>query len=65
MNGRAARIATGSLTAVLSASAHADNWFASIGQYRADIVYQAGQQMLMVLIAGVAAISTISICWPA
>ncbi|SAL33353.1 glycine/betaine ABC glycine transporter permease [Caballeronia turbans] len=56
MNGRAARIATGSLTAVLSASAHADNWFASIGQYRADIVYQAGQQMLMVLIAGVAAI---------
>lgn len=39
-----------------SADARADNWFASLAQYRADIVYQAGQQMLMVLIAGLAAI---------
>jgi osmoprotectant transport system permease protein len=38
------------------ADAHADNWFSSLAQYRADIVYQAGQQMLMVAIAGLAAI---------
>ncbi|MDR5777207.1 MULTISPECIES: ABC transporter permease [unclassified Caballeronia] len=50
------RIALGAMMALASASAHADDWLASIGQYRADIVYQSGQQMLMVLIAGVAAI---------
>ncbi|MDR5818299.1 MULTISPECIES: ABC transporter permease [unclassified Caballeronia] len=56
MKPRAARLACALAVACVSASAHADNWLASIGQYRADIVYQAGQQMLMVLIAGVAAI---------
>ncbi|MEZ2353981.1 ABC transporter permease [Caballeronia sp. RCC_10] len=56
MNPRFARIVAGASIALPCASARADNWFASIGQYRADIVYQAGQQMLMVLIAGIAAI---------
>lgn len=56
MKARCPRIACGALAALVSVSAHADNWLASIGQYREDIVYQAGQQMLMVLIAGVAAI---------
>ncbi|MBB5398056.1 osmoprotectant transport system permease protein [Paraburkholderia youngii] len=51
-----ARLAFGALIASVSVTAHADNWLASIGQFRADIAYQAGQQMLMVLIAGVAAI---------
>jgi osmoprotectant transport system permease protein len=50
------RVVLGVTIAMAHASAHADDWLTSMAQYRADIVYQAGQQMLMVLIAGVAAI---------
>ena len=32
--------------------ARADNWLASIAQYRSDIIYQSIQQMTMVAIAG-------------
>lgn len=40
----------------LGARAHADSLWSDISQYRSDVIYQAGQMMLMVVIAGVLAI---------
>ena len=40
------------LACIAPMQAHADNWLASIAQYRSDIIYQSIQQMTMVAIAG-------------
>jgi osmoprotectant transport system permease protein len=53
---RGRRLVVALMMLATCADAHADNWFSSLAQYRADIVYQGGQQMLMVAIAGLAAI---------
>lgn len=54
--GRMIRLLTGGMAILASSSTYANNVFTEMAQYRADIVYQAGQQMLMVLVAGIAAI---------
>ncbi|WP_313955596.1 ABC transporter permease [Paraburkholderia sp. BCC1886] len=44
------------MTMCASLPAYADNWLGGFAQYRSDIVYQSVQQMLMVALAGLAAI---------
>jgi osmoprotectant transport system permease protein len=50
------RVLSAALLAALSTQAHADSWWASIDQYRSDIVYQGLHMMMMVAVAGVLAI---------
>jgi osmoprotectant transport system permease protein len=49
----------GTCTAILlfASQARAANWFAPLAPYKDDMLYQAGQQMLMVAIAGALAIA--------